>query len=106
MRKKRTALRKKKVEQSYGVLTDISRNLNAAFGDTTGRTISRRTAHGLKRSLNLHHIDNDSAELIVHSGLVATGALLKSKSETSQGIGILLGAALWGLYQEGKWNKS
>jgi len=91
-----------KSKQNYGVLTDISKEFNTFFGDRTGSSVSRRTAHGLKRGLDLRNVDDNSAEFIVHAGMVATGALLKSKDETSKGIGIFLGAALWACYLNGE----
>lgn len=100
--KQKTLLRERNSKESYGVLTDISKDLNAAFGDNSGRSISRRTAHGFKKGLSLHNVDDDSAEFIVHTGMVVSGILLKSKEDTSQGIGILVGAALLGFYLNGK----
>jgi hypothetical protein len=89
-------------EENYGIITDISKDLNSAFGDKSGRTVSRRTAQGLKKSLDIQHIDDDSAEHIVHAGMALSTILLKSKDETSNGIGILLFAGLLGCYLKGK----
>jgi hypothetical protein len=90
-----------KPESNYGALTDISKDLNAFLGDKSGRTVSRRTAHGLKNGLNLD-MDDDAAETIVHGGMIATTTLLKSKDETSNGIGFLLLAALVACYVKGE----
>jgi hypothetical protein len=88
-------------KDDYGVLTEASKDLNSFFGDSSGRTVSRRTAHGLKKGLDLD-IDDNSVELIVHSGMVASGALLKSEDDTANGIGLLLLAGLVACYLNGK----
>lgn len=66
------------------------------------RTVSRRTAHGLKDALDINHIDDSDAEDIVHAGIALTTILLKSKDETSNNIGVFLLAGLVGCYLKGK----
>lgn len=89
-------------KSSYGALTDASKELNKILGDTSGRTVSRRTAHGLKNFFNAKSMDDDAAELIVHGGMVAASRLLKSTKESEKSNGILLSFALLICYQAGK----
>lgn len=87
---------------NYGVLTDVSKGINEAFGDKSGRTVSRRTAHGFKRSFKKSNMHDDDAEFIVHGAMVTSGALLKSKSSGAQAAGLLLLFGLFACYQDGK----
>ncbi len=76
-------------EIDYGILSDISRELNCnLLGDCSGSTISRRTTKGFKKSLNLTNddISDQNAEHIVHALMIAfVGALVygfrKNKNE-------------------------
>ena len=88
-------------ERNYGILTDISKTLNKNLGDSTGRTVSRRTAQGLQKSLN-KSISNDTAEDVVHAGMVATAMMISSENENTKLGGILIGLGLLALYQKGK----
>lgn len=63
-----------KSTRNFGVGTEISKGINEALGDTSGRTVSRRTAHGLKKILDKPEMHDDVAEDIVHGGMI--GALL------------------------------
>ncbi len=87
---------------NYGVFTDVSKGLNKFFGDTSGRTVSLRTAHGFKNFFNAKSMDDDTAEFIVHSGMVTATKLLNSKKETDNSSGVLLSLALFVFYQAGK----
>lgn len=67
--------------KNYGVFTDISKGINSALGDTTGRTVSRRTAHGFKVMTSSNNMHDDSAEFIVHMAMI--GAVLGGTMATS-----------------------
>ena len=90
-----------KTEQQnmYGELTKVSENLNSFFGDTSGRTVSRRTAHGFKKTFNLS-IHDELAEDIMHSGMLYTAHNLLSKGG-NRSAGFLSLVALVALYQNG-----
>lgn len=94
--------RVKKVTNNYGVLTDVSKDLNQFFGDNSGRTVSSRTAHGFKNFFNAKSMDYEAAEFIVHGGMVAATTLLNSKKETEKSNGLMLSLALFLFYQAGK----
>lgn len=87
---------------NYGIVTDASKSLNQIFGDQTGRTVSVRTAHGFKNIFNCPEMEEDAAELIVHTGMVTAYALLKSNKESEKGAGLLLSLGLLLCYQSGK----
>lgn len=87
---------------NYGVVTDASKSLNQFFGDQTGRTVSVRTADGFKNMFNCPEMDEDAAELIVHTGMVTAYTLLKSGKESDKGAGLLLSLGLLLCYQSGK----
>ena len=87
---------------NYGAFTAFSKALNQALGDTTGRSVSTRTAHGFIKLFKTQELGADGAELIVHSGMVAAGALLKSKDEGAQITGIALSLGLFICYHAGK----
>lgn len=80
----------------------FSADLNRTLGDTTGRTVSMRTAHGLKRLLNLNEMSDNVAEGIVHVGMVAIPPLMVSKNADNKLMGIILSIWLIGCYQNGK----
>lgn len=92
----------KKKETNYGILTDASKGWNLILGDESGRTVSRRTAHGFKSAFKLKEMEDDDAELIVHSAMVASGALLSTKNDGAKAAGLLLLLGLFACYQEGK----
>lgn len=92
----------KKKETNYGVLTDVSKGWNIILGDKSGRTVSRRTAHGFKNAFKLQNMEDDDAELIVHGAMVASGALISAKSDGAKAAGLLLLLGLFACYQEGK----
>lgn len=85
----------------YGILSDASRTLNSLLGDTSGRTVSRRTAQGFKDSFDLNISDND-AEHIVHGGMVTSALLLRSESQGARILGGFLALGLGVCYQNGK----
>ena len=92
---------KNKNEIDYGVLSDVSKEINCNFfGDCTGSTISRRTTKGFKKVFNLNDndISDQSAEHIVHGVMIGTVACLTSKKENSTLGGLLLLASLAYLY--------
>jgi len=90
------------VERNYGAITEASRSINEFFGDKSGRTVSLRTAHGLKNLFKAHDLGEDTAEDIVHAGMVATGTMLKSKNESVKSTGVFLSLILFCCYQAGK----
>lgn len=90
------------IKTNYGVLTDVSKGLNQFFGDNSGRTVSLRTAHGFKNFFNAKSMDDDTAEFIVHGGMVAATTLLNSKNETDRSSGVMLSLTLFVFYQVGK----
>jgi len=87
---------------NYDVLTDVSKGLNQFFGDKSGRTVSRQTAHGFKNFFNANNMDDDAAEFIVHGGMIAATKLLNSRKETDRSNGFMLSMALFLFYQAGK----
>jgi len=87
---------------NYGFLTDFSKSLNDFFGDSSGRTVSHRTAQGFRHLFKAGEIDNEDAEHIVHASMIAAGACLKSKDEGIQTTGALLAFGLILCYQAGK----
>ncbi len=87
---------------SYGFLTDVSKGLNQFFGDKSGRTVSRRAAHGFKSFFNAENMDDDAAEFIVHGGMIAASKLLNSRKESERSNGFMLSMALFLFYQAGK----
>jgi len=92
-------------ERNYGHLTVASKTVNRMFGDKSGRSVSMRTAHGLKYALNMDNLDEDLAEDIVHTAMVLTLPLISRKNNVASGIGTLLVAGLIILYRIGKKNE-
>lgn len=92
----------KKYKRNYGFLTDASKAINEGLGDKSGRTVSMRTAHGFKNTFDLENMDDDTAEDIVHGGMIASAALLASKNEGAKIGGLLLLIGLVACYQNGK----
>lgn len=88
--------------RNYGTLTDFSKALNESLGDQTGRTITNRTAQGFKEVFNSLEMDEETAEDIVHAGMVGAAALLSSPNEGHKATGALLSLALFICYQSGK----
>ena len=62
--------------RNFGVLTDISKGINYSLGDRSDRTVSMRTAHGLKRALNQPEMHDDTAEDIAHFGMIGAALIL------------------------------
>lgn len=89
-------------EPEYGVLTDFSREVNLILGDKSGRSVSRRTAHGIKNSFNLPNASDGEAENIAHGAMMASAGLLASRSEGAKACGFLLLLGLIACYQKGK----
>jgi hypothetical protein len=90
-----------KSERDYGFLSEASKSLNYAFGDKSGRSISMRTAQGFKNTFKLEEMHEDTAEDIVHAGMVASSFLIKSEDEGKKLIGFLLGLGLLYCYHNG-----
>ena len=93
-----------KEEINYGVLSDVSRNLNCnLFDDCAGSTISRRTTRGFKEAFGLDDetITDENAEHIVHAAMLGTAACFASKKEAGIIGGILMLAGLIFFYQNG-----
>lgn len=89
-------------ERDYGLLSDASQSANRLLGDDSGRSISLRTGHGLKRALN-SNISDDNAVHIAHAGMVASGVLVfKSKNDGGKLLGFALILFLFFCYQAGK----
>lgn len=88
--------------RNFGILTDISKELNQIFGDQSGRTVSMRTTHGFKNAFNLHAMHDNDAEDLVHGLMVLTPILLKHESDTANAIGVILLSGLVGCYLNGK----
>lgn len=95
-------MEKRITKSDYGVLTDMSKSLNELFGDSSGRTVSRRTTHGFKQAFNIKELSDDNAEHIVHGAMISSGLLLTSKNNNSKIFGLLLLAGLVACYQIGK----
>ena len=92
---------KKNKEIDYGILSDVSKELNCnLFFDCSGSTISRRTTKGFKNVFNLddNDISDQNAEHIVHGVMIGSAVCLASKKENSTIIGLLLLASLVFLY--------
>lgn len=64
--------------RNYGVLTDISKGLNLMLGDRSDRTVSMRTAHGLKKAVSAPDMHDDTAEDIAHLGMIGAGLILNA----------------------------
>lgn len=88
--------------RNYGVLTDASKGINKILGDTSGRTVSMRTAHGFKAATGLSNMHDDTAEDIVHGGMLLCFALFTSKNKNALGFAILAFIILVFFYQSGK----
>jgi len=88
-------------EKNYGLPSDMSRAANKFLGDDSGRSISLRTAHGLKKSLDLN-ISDDAAVNLTHAGMLATGLLMASKNSALRTGGLCLLGGFVALYQNGK----
>ena len=86
--------------RDYGFLTEISEDLNYFFGDTSGKTISLRTSHGLKKTFNLN-ISDAYAEDLIHAGMITTAYNLFNKNG-NRVVGFLSIIALFALYQNGQ----
>lgn len=87
--------------RNFGVLTDISSDINKLFGDETGRSVSLRTAHGFKDVFNLQNLDDDTAEDIVHGFMTLTPVLLTRKNDAANAVGVVLLAGLLGCFLAG-----
>lgn len=88
-------------DRNYGLLTEASKDLNVLLGDSTGRTVSMRTAHGLKSTLNSPSMSEATAEDIVHGGMILSAGMLLSKNKNSLLTGILIVLGLILLYKKG-----
>ena len=93
-----------KSTRNFGVSTDFSKSVNRTFGDATGRSVSMRTAHGFKNTFKLsdYEMHDDTAEDIVHGGMVIATSLLSAKSDGAKVGGLLLLLGLFLCYQNGK----
>lgn len=90
------------MERNYGVLTDVSKVGNEILGDTSGRSISMRTAHGMKRMFNQHLMSDNDAEDLTHAIMATTGFLLASKKENLKVAGVFLLFGILAMYFNGK----
>lgn len=80
---------------------NISKELNMSFGDESGRSISRRIGHGFKDVTSLN-ISDQTAEDIVHVGMLASTAGIFSKNPKAQIAGAIGATALFLLYHAGR----
>lgn len=87
--------------RNYGLLTDVSKDLNILLGDSSGRTVSLRTAHGLKKSFDNSSMPDAMAEDIVHGGMILSARLLFSKNKNSVLVGLIIVLGLILLYKKG-----
>jgi len=87
--------------RDYGVLSDLSKSTNYLLGDKSGRSVSMRTAHGLKNTL-APNISDNAAEDIVHIGMIASGGLVFCKNDNAKLLGCLLLLLLILSYQAGR----
>lgn len=87
--------------RNYGLLTDVSKAVNLALGDQTSRTVSVRTAHGLKNTLNLDNLSDNNAEDVAHLMMAIAPALSYRKNELSKALGIALFILLFIFYFNG-----
>lgn len=91
--------------RNYGMLTDISKGINYRLGDRSGRTVSMRTAHGLKALTN-SSMSDDVAEDVTHLMMIGVaGILISSNGRKNQGLlvlSVLLLMALFFSYYAGK----
>lgn len=99
---KNNKILKLKSERDYGVLSEVSKTINYALGDRTGRSVSMRTAQGFKKSFALDNMHEDMAEDIIHAGMAATTLLLTSKNDNARLLGLLVGLGLGAFYANGK----
>lgn len=90
-----------KSKRDYGFLSEASKSLNSALGDTSGRSISMRTAQGFKNTFKLDEMHEDTAEDIVHAGMVASAFLIKSEDQGKKVVGFFLGLGLLYCYHNG-----
>lgn len=89
--------------ENFGIWTDISQACNKALGDTSGRTVSRRTANGLQNVTGWGCTDRE-AEIVVHIGMIV-GLILLFCSRYHKGflvITLILLGLLFILYHAGK----
>lgn len=89
-------------ERNFGVFTDMSKGLNWLLGDSTGRTISLRTAHGIKNSFGLTIMSDLRAEKIAHGLMIASFAGLASQAYWKKTLGVTGVVILIIFYQMGK----
>jgi hypothetical protein len=87
---------------NYGLFTEISKGLNYALGDSTGRSISRRTTHGLQSMLNIEDFDDALVEHVVHGSMFLSAALVTSENKNSNIFGWLIIVFLIICYWNGK----
>lgn len=87
--------------RDYGILTDGSKSLNRLFGDKSGRTVSLRTAQGFKTTFKLDTMSDETAEDIVHGGMLLSAGLLASKNQGAKIAGLLLALGLFTAYHNG-----
>ncbi len=95
----------KRKEIDYGVLSEVSRDLNCnLIGDCSGTTISRRTTKGFKKAFNLddRQISDQDAEHIVHIAMVGMATCFVSRNNNAPIAGFLLLASLFIFYQNGE----
>ena len=101
---KKNKMSTKVKKSNYGIWTEMSKEVNKAFGDNSGRTVSRRTTHGFKKTLKLsdHNISDENAEHIVHGAMISSAVLLANKNKGAKITGLVIFVGLIGLYHAGK----
>lgn len=90
------------MRKNFGVWTELSKSVNRFFGDNSGRTVSRRTAQGMKEVFNRHDINDRSAEKITHVGMIATLGMILSRNKDVRNLGFIMLFVLIGVYLIGK----
>ena len=68
---------------NYGVLTDISKGMNSFFGDSSGRTVSRRTTHGFMSIFKIEESSEEKSEFHIHLIMIACLFLAAMKNKVA-----------------------
>lgn len=88
--------------RNFGALTDVSKGINRALGDESGRTVSRRTAAGLRKSINTPKMHIDTAEDIAHLGMLFVAGAIFSKDKRAVNGALIVLLLLFVFYHVGK----
>ena len=85
------------IQEQDNWLTQLSRGLAIAWGDNTGRTVTRREADGFSRLTN-GAIAGKSSESTAHAVMLATAwaGITKNKTVLAIGVVLLIAARIYG----------